>query len=365
MRPAAFALTVILVAVACQTPTVSRPSASPHPGHTTAAADSNGSVTLPGCHRPMIPLGALPPATVAWCGKLGEPTDTSKRGANRWVDDFDSGATHAGLAPAYRLFPSARSRPTTVFRTETFAHNGHWMVDIGGLGPPNGVYEGSALDFELGPNNGGALMRPDAAFRFADGKLVVEFEVAAGIAAYGDRVWPEVVVSTAPAPSGAETNGWYAAGLFGGYPAVGCSMPSDRLAECRVYDDERITANLNAKSAAGAATAFGGAPVVAALDTAWRVCREGDADDRCRDRFRLVFEKDALTVFVNGVKYMEHRELPPAAQLPVDLMNSPVYVYFASWAYLIEPTIARVHWDRIAINPSDHAQPPDAVRIPT
>jgi len=27
-------------------------------------------------------------------------------------------------------------------------------------------------------------------------------------------------------------------------------------------------------------------------------------------------------------------------------------VYFASWAYLVEPTVARVHWGRIAINPS-------------
>jgi hypothetical protein len=32
-------------------------------------------------------------------------------------------------------------------------------------------------------------------------------------------------------------------------------------------------------------------------------------------------------------------------------LRSPVYVYFASWGYLVDPTVARFHWGRIAINP--------------
>lgn len=316
-----------------------------------AASCTAAAAPPPGCTAPLAPIGALPPATPVWCGSLGRAADTAIRGPNRWLDEFASGAAYVAPSGAYRVYADPRRQPTTIYRAETFVHDDHWMVDIGGYGAPPGVYEGSALDFELGPNNGGALMRPDAAFRFTGGRLVVELDVSAGMTAYGDRVWPEVVVSTAPAPSGVETNGWYAAGLFGGYPAVGCSVPSDRLAECRVYDDARITANLSAALTAGARTAIGGAPTTPARDAAWRTCAPTDPDASCRDRFRIELEKDAITIFVNGTKYMEHRGLPAAAQLPDALLASPVYVYFASWAYLVAPSVARVHWDRIAVNP--------------
>jgi len=343
---------VRIAALACLVVSACAPSASatatatatPHE-HATAAAEPD-----PSCRRAVVPIGALAPATPAWCERLGTAVETAVRAPDRWIDEFDGHVEHASLPPSYRVYASTRTRPTTIYRTETFAHNDHWMVDIGGSGSPPGVYVESALDFELGPNNGGALMRPDAAFHFVDGRLVVEFDVST-MTDYDDRIWPEIVVSTAPDPSRTETNGWYAAGLFGGYPAVGCSVPVDRLAECRVYDETRITANLSAQLTSGATTHFGGAPSTPALDAAWRTCGPEDPDAGCRDRFRILFEKDALTIFVNGVKYMEHRGLPPAAQLPAALLTSPVYVYFGSWAYLVEPGIARVHWDRIAINP--------------
>ncbi len=335
---------------------VAAASCAPSPGPSRAAPPEHAHVAVAaappvGCRAGNTPIGALPPATPAWCGELGPAVDTAMRKPNGWVDEFDSGAGPAALSDSYRLYGSPRRQPTTVYRTETFAHGDHWMVDIGGHGAPPGVYEGSALDFELGPNNGGALMRPVDGFRFVNGKLVVELDVSAGMTAYGDRVWPEVVVSTAADPSTHETNGWYAAGLFGGHPAVGCSLPSDRLAECRVYDDARITANMSASLRAGAKTVFGGAPTTPALDAAWRTCADTDPDAKCRDRFRIEFEKDAITLFVNGVKYMEHRGLPPSAQLPDALLTSTVYVYFASWAYLVDQAVARVHWGRIAVNP--------------
>ena len=343
MRALRVAAIVWFVGAACAPASLPAPDGSPHV-HVSATS------AAPGCAHPVVPIGALPPAIPVWCERLGAAVDTTERAPDRWIDDFDSHVEHAGLAPSYRVYPSARTRPTTIYRTETFAHNDHWMVDIGGSGSHPGVYVESALDFELGPNNGGALMRPDSSFQFMDGRLVVEFDVST-MSAYGDRIWPEIIVSTAPDPSKVETNGWYAAGLFGGYPAVGCSVPADRLAECRVYDETRITANLSAQFTGGAATHVGGAPSTSELDAAWRTCGPEDADARCRDRFRVVFEKDALTLFVNGVKYMEHRGLPAAAQLPAALLTSPVYVYFGSWAYLVEPAVARIHWDRIAINP--------------
>ncbi|MDQ2911766.1 MAG: hypothetical protein M3T56_00735 [Chloroflexota bacterium] len=296
------------------------------------------------------PLGALPPARPAWCFALGEGLDTAVKGANTWVDGFGTAQQNARLAASYRIFEAPRAEHSSVFRTQHFAHNGHWMVDVAGYGQPSGIYEGSAEDFFVGPNNGGGLMRPNAGFRFDHGALVIEFDVSAGMSVYGDRAWPEIVVTTAVAPSPHETNGWYAAGLFGGDATIGCSFPSDRLSECRIYDRDKITANLSEHFSAGATTTFGGAPT-GTLATVWHQCGASDPDDRCRDRFRLVLERDAITIYVNGVLYMEHRGLPIASQLPVALLQSPVYVYFASWAYLVEPTVTRFHWSRIAINP--------------
>ena len=301
------------------------------------------------------PLGALPPALPAWCDTLTTAIDTAVRTPNSWSDAFQSGAVHARLAKSYLVFedprPATSHALTSIYRTQHLAHNGHWMVDIAGHGAPAGIYEGSAADFFSGPNNGGALMRPDAPFRFVDGHLIVEFEVSAGMTVYGDRVWPEIVVTTAPTPAPHETNGWYAAGLFAGFSTVGCSFPSDRLSECRVYDADKITASLNAGSSAGATETFGGAPSGEAQRAAWHVCGSTDPDASCRDHFKVDLSRDAITIWVNGVKYMEHRGLPAPSQLPADLLTNDVYVYFASWAYLVEPTVARVHWGRIAINP--------------
>ena len=260
------------------------------------------------------------------------------------------------MSSSYLVFEDTRRVSTraltSVFRTQHFAHNNHWMVDIEGHGAPAGIYEGSAADFFTGPNNGGAVMRPDAAFRFEDGRFVVEFAVAAGVTAYGDRVWPEIVLTTAPAPAQRETNGWYAAGLFGGYPAVGCSFPADRLSECRVYDDDKITARLSAHETGGASSVFGGAPTTDLLSAVWHLCAPTDPDSACRDHFRVELARDEITIYVNGVRYMQHRGLPAASRLPEKLLASDVYVYFGSWAYLVQPGVARVHWGRIAINPA-------------
>lgn len=309
----------------------------------------------PTCDTSAPPLGALAPALPAWCELPGVAVDSAVSSGDSWADAWTGGSAHGALPASYLVFENARRASgalTSIYRTQHVAHNGHWMVDIAGHGAPLGMYEASAADFYTGPNNGGALMRPNTGFRFEDGRLVVEVEVAAGMSSYGDRVWPEIVVTTAAAPTARETNGWYAAGLFGGSPAIACAFPSDRLSECRVYDADKITAYLNAHSSGGAASMFGGAPTAEPLRSAWHVCSPTDADTVCRDHFRVELTRDSVTIFVNGIRYMEHRGLPAAAQLPDKLLRSPVYVYFGSWAYLVEPTVARIHWGRIAINPA-------------
>jgi len=308
------------------------------------------------CRGATAPLAALPPELPIWCEEtLAVADDTARLTDNSWSDGFTTTVSHARPSSSYVVFERARAASgatTTVYRTQTFVHNGHWMVDIAGHGAPVGMYKESAEDFYVGPNNGGALMRPSSAFRFVDGALVIEFDTSAGMSAYGGHVWPEIVVTTAAQPSHQETNGWYAAGLFGGSPAVGCALPSDRLSECRVYDAERITAWLSAQSRGGAAETFGGTPASEPQRSAWHVCGPTDPDTSCRDHFRIELRKDAITISVNGVPYMSHQGLPAASQLPGALLDSPVYVYFGSWAYLVDNEVARVHWGRIAVNPA-------------
>jgi len=342
LRVLSAALAELLVMGGCS------PQVSPGP---IIAAHQHGGDAALNCADTATPLGALPPAVPAWCVALTAGVDSAVRGVNSWTDEFRSGAVNARLATSYRIFELGRPHTSTVFRTQHFAQNGHWMVDVAGRGAPLGVYAGAVDDFAIGPNNGGALMRPDAEFGFEDGRLVVEVDVAAGMNSYGDHAWPEIVVTTANAPTPYETNGWYAAGIFGGYPVVACGFPADRLSECRIYDRDTITAHLSARSTAGAAFAEGGAPTTPARDAAWRTCTPSQADELCRDRFRVVLEKDAVALSVNGVRYMEHRGLPEASRLPGELLRSSVYVYFASWTYLGDPAVVRFHWGRIAINP--------------
>src|SRR5215472_13599065 len=138
------------------------------------------------CAGATPPLGALSPELPVWCeGALSAVADdTARRTDNSWSDGFGTGISHARLPASYIPFERARSASgavTTVYRTQQFVHNGHWMADIAGHGSPPGQYEGSAADFAVGPNNGGSMMRPARPFRFVDGSLVVEFDVAAGM----------------------------------------------------------------------------------------------------------------------------------------------------------------------------------------
>ena len=154
-----------------------------------------------------LPMGAIAPARPIWCETLAPGLDTHTAGANSWSDDFNHGQSMARLNPAYveGFFGNGDVRH--------FQHNDHWMVDIESQG------QGALI---------GAWMRPNRSFRLqADGSLVVEFEVAGPIAGTreGPTIsdsWPELVLSTAPAPPGVQSwgsalrrNGTY---LYEGFP---------------------------------------------------------------------------------------------------------------------------------------------------
>ncbi|MCA9736753.1 MAG: hypothetical protein KC645_03955, partial [Gemmatimonadetes bacterium] len=243
-------------------------------------------------------LGAPTPVAPAWCRELVTGPGTAASGPNRWTDDFDHHLSFASVDDAYRVFDHAPAfSPDCSARH--FRHNEHWMADVGTDGCE------------------GVLLRPDRTFRFEGGRLVVEATVAAGIGEYGGRVWPEIVVTTAPEPTARGNSDLYAYAQFPGSWSFGCRLQSERVPICALFDDSgRGTAGRTFEISffqhEGATRVYGGepGPVGGARDRAWRVCDGGDPDLLCRDRFRLELERDAVRVFVNDVLYMEHAGLP-------------------------------------------------------
>lgn len=300
------------------------------------------------CEPSAVPLGAVPAGPPAWCVPLVSGVSTARSGANSWVDLFDGGLDHARFPATYRVFEAARA--STVALTRHFTHNGHWMVDVAGKGSPPDEYEGDRRDALAATHWGGGMVRPDRTFRFADGRLVVEFDMAAGMLAYHDG-WPEIVVTTAAAPTGIEVDPTHAIGVFGGAPSVGLRLYTDRTALSSAYDRSGRIFELSSERSEGAAVDVGGSPSTPALAAAFRLCRPDDPDTACRDHFRVELAKDAVRLWANGTLYFEVSGLPATKQLPSALTDGDVYVYFASWAYLGQAATERFHWGRIAINP--------------
>jgi hypothetical protein len=229
---------------------------------------------------------------------------------------------------------------------------------------------------------GGGMMRPDRSFRFENGKLVVESDVAAGITQYGPGgadIWPEVVVTPAPAPTGKIPDSLYAYGQFGGTWSFGCRYQPTRVPVCSLYNPDGQPGNPSLfGTPAGrvwemsnfeevGTTNFGGYPDNGGpLDKAWRTCNGTDPDINCRDRFRMELTKTSVTIYVNGVKYFEQTGLK--VPFPDALVNGNVYVYFAGWEVRQTAETIRFHWDHLAINPAGgptSAPPPPPVPSPT
>jgi hypothetical protein len=301
------------------------------------------------------PIGAVAPAVPMLCDHLiaGVPA-TFQNGANSWLDDFDHGALMAEMSDGYKRFEVSSLDSNA--RTNTFRHNDHWMVDV--FAPGGGV--------------GGSMMRPDRAFRFENGKLVVETDVAADIVEYEGFAWPEITVSTASSPDGqpygptpARSTGddLYAYGRFGGYDTVGIrltgSQPimayydtSERGFACgRVWELSWFQDGTGQCDPDQNATIWGGFD--GAAPGAVRTCRGDDPDVNCRDRFRWELTRDQITLYANGRKLMEHTAVPGKHLVPDAILNGDVYVYFSDSVY--QPPsdrVIRFHWDRVAVNPS-------------
>jgi hypothetical protein len=335
------------------TTTTTRPS-------TSTTSSSTTTTTMPpdmDCAGvPMeTPIGALPPAMPMFCDTLrtGVPS-TFINGTNSWVDDFEHGASMADLGPGYVRFEKSSLQTG---RTGTFRHNNHWMVDV------------------LASNGqvGGSQMRPDRSFRFENGKLVVETDVAAGIEDYDGFAWPEITVTTAsspasqaygPTPAKSVGDDLYAYGQFGGYDSIGIRLTGARPIEAYYDDTQRgfpcgrvfelswfqdgSSPGTGECPKARQFTIWGGGEWAA--PGAVRFCAGTDPDINCRDRFRWELTKTSITLYANGRKLMEHTALPGFG-LPDRFINSPVYVYFSDWVYQGPNRVVRFHWDRVAVNP--------------
>jgi hypothetical protein len=302
----------------------------------------------------VVPYGAIPPALPMLCDTLrtGVPA-TFTQGTNSWLDDFNHGASMATMGAGYKVFDQVEAAS----RVGHFRHNNHWMVDI--WVPNNGV--------------GGTMMRPDRSFKFQNGVLTVETEVAAGILEY-DNMWPELIVSNAsspvghpygPTPGRSIGDGLYAYGQFGGYDTIGIRLAGQRPIQAYYDNTERgfpcgrvwELSWFQSGSAGGqcgqtdVASTYGGGEWIA--PGYFRTCSGTDPDINCRDRFRWVLSQDRITLYVNGIKYMEHTAVAGQHLVGPNLLNGNVYVYFADWAYQPKTDRAvRFHWDRVSVNPT-------------
>jgi hypothetical protein len=299
------------------------------------------------------PVGALPPAMPMFCDHLMRGVrGTFINRRNSWFDDFEHDASMADMGPGYVKFE--RSSLPGSARTGHFRHNNHWMVDVYAPGKV-----------------GGAQMRPARSFRFANGKLVVVADVAAGIDEYFD-MWPEITVTTAsspaasslgrvgPTPARSIGDNLYAYGQFGGYDALGIRLTGNRPTVAYYDNTERgfscgrlfeLSWFQDGSGSCGSPRQFniwGGGEWAA--PGALRHCRGTDPDINCRDLFRWELTTTSITLYVNGRKYMEHTALPGFG-LPDRFVNADLYVYFSDWVYQPPNHVVRFHWDRVAINP--------------
>ena len=368
MRPrlaAALLAGSLLGALGAALPSAPMAAQTPAPAPVVAGVD---------CTRP--PQGALPPARPLWCDlPLPQPGgSTARQAENAWADDFQHGLSLSGMQGAgYRLFQNESLEQTAenagrkVHPSLHFRHQDHWMADVHHATSVGGERNGY----------GGAYLRPDRAFRFdAEGRLVVEFDFAAGVLEYGGNNWGELIVTTGPAPDNTthgftltDTDGF---SNFRGHWTFGTKLkPSRDFNDSFLINDDTSPDTLKRPSFKRHLyeRVGGGGPWVPGGE-AFRLCEGTDPDTDCRDRFRIEFDAgaDTITWTVNGVRYHQaHVE----KGLPAGLTDAPaLYVYFVSWVYRNSegPNVTRFHWDRVAVNPhllGDGPAPPTATATAT
>lgn len=334
-RPNGQTGTLVRCVVVGTTPT---PSSTPTPQPTSTPSPTNTPV--PGCDPwpNAVPAGSLPSqAPPVFCLINNSGPDTAQAGQNSWYDDFDHGLSFADLiGTQYQEFNEIGA-----WRTIYWRHANHWMVDMA----PHSENE------TYGWNRGISMLRPNQTFHFENGKFIVETAVAAGHSAYGDAAWPEIVISTGPAPYYAPID-LYAYDQFPEFWTLGCRLQASRVPICA----------LRANNATPPATSqriwemsfwqqvgdtnFGGGPF-GDLANYWRVCAITDPDTNCLDTFRLELTATSLTLYVNGSKYFEQTGIP---SLPDELLTGDLYVYLASSHVSHQADTIRYHWDSFKVN---------------
>jgi hypothetical protein len=327
---------------------------------TTSRRDPYRSLATSDCEPAVLPAGqAYPsgepePLSPVWCYQLAPMPTTRVSGPNTWLDEFETGRDMGRFDDGdmdYRVFPDIDNTDVDnqgPRRSRVFVNQNHWMVDTAAGG------------------NGGVLIRPNRSFRFENGRLVVEADVAAAIPAYSDSASAEIDISTALEPTGRVVDTQYGYGLFGGRWTFGCRFQADRQITCSLFNpsgtpgDPAVFGNEQGRvwqmlpfQHVGQVN-VGGEPTGEAAAN-FRQCGLNQMDLFCRDRFRLELARDSVKVFVNGRLYFEQSGLDPKYQLPDEFLGSEAYVYFTSWTNRpLEPAY-RFHWDRLAVNPTDAA----------
>jgi hypothetical protein len=321
-------------------------------GDTDPAGDPYPKLTAPACTPAAVPAGQAHPAgepepmRPIWCYRLAVMPVTRVSEPNGWLDEFNAGISMGRLTDGdmdYRLFDVEHEGTR---RAGVFVNNNHWMVDT------------------AAGTHGGVLLRPNRAFRFEKGRMIVEADVAAGVPEYSDSASAEIVVTTAPAPTGKVVDPQYGYGTFGGHWTFGCRFQPDRQVTCALFNpsgspgDPRVFGNELGRVWQMLPFQHVGRvvdvrPVGAESAPSFRRCGVNQMDLHCRDRFRLELARDSVRILVNGRPYFEQSAIDPAYQLPDEFLNAEQYVYFSSWVNRPLESTYRFHWDRLAINPRD------------
>jgi hypothetical protein len=297
-----------------------------------------------------VPIGAIAPAIPEWCKvPLATGATTFTQSGNSWLDDWNHNLTHADIGAGYRTF--------NVGATDSlfWRHNNHWMVDV----QPGGAH------------SGGGLLRPDRSFAGASGKLVIEADVAAGIEAYNAGAWPELIVTTAPQPTGMRLDALYGYDMFDGHWTFGCRLNADRNTACSLLKDTQVGGETRSGRLWEINWWTCRGTVCRANTSPMRTCAGTDPDINCRDRFRLELTPDSVAVYINGQEALYQSGLP--AGLSNLVGGQPIYAYFGSnFDYPIASglsaagtQVVRFHWDHLAVNPAGGPSAPPPPPPPT
>jgi hypothetical protein len=329
---------------------------------------STGQTTIPAkqanCSPDVVPIGQANPSAEAepmgpnWCFPLVQMPTTRVAGANSWLDDFATNEAMGHLnngEMGYRVYDQVSGS-----KSQVFVNNNHWMPDV--------------LVGKYG--NVSSMIRPDTAFKFENGTLIVETDVAAGIPEYSNGVWPEIDISTSPNPTYARRNAAYGYDMFTGSWVLGCRLQGgDRFITCSMFNPQSQSDadagrlwEINWFRPAPGGAVNGGGPFdkrtcngqgqCTTLKNVFRLCQHNQMDMFCRDRFRLELTQHTLTVYVNGFEYMQ-ATLPGNAAIPDAMLHGDNYAYFTSFVSFVNNEtlhggdVVRFHWGRVAVNPTD------------